>query len=325
MTTKSENKVSLWAIIGKFGGKLLSFFPKILKAAKLIKVGLFLATFASYSVLFSWKFAALILLTVGFHESCHVFAMRRVGIPTKGFYFLPFLGGVALASAKPKTFAQWCFVALAGPAGGFLLALITAAIYFTTHTPLFGVAASWMALINLFNLFPIAPLDGGHVIKAIALSLHKKAGVVFLAIIYALCIVALGKLHIELFVFFGSIGLIELLFGVWDNHRQQKEVNKLLAQRIEVWDKAGYIWYEGAYAPDKFIQHPTPEQRELAIQQHKSHLEDKLIEQHPEDLTKSQIWVVSLSYVALAAILLVLMHMTASIPGADIASEFLKG
>lgn len=322
MTTKTE-KTGVWALIGKLGGKFFAFVPKLLKATKLVKFGLFAASFASYAVLFSWKFAILIMLSVGWHEYGHIFGMKKVGIPTKGFYFLPFLGGVALASSSPKTFADWCKVALAGPVFGFALALLTAGLYFTTHIPLFGVAASWMALLNLFNLFPVSPLDGHHVLKAVAISLHKRLGLIAIAIVYAVCIVVLMKLHIGLFVFFGTIGLVELIIEFWVRRHNKKKVEEDLADYIERHKNRDWITTPETY---ELIENPTPEQRAENYEQKRQWFNKLygLNTKYPDDLTKPQMLLTLLSYVALVVSLLVLMNMTAHIPGADIASEFMR-
>jgi hypothetical protein len=77
---------------------------------------------------------------------------------------------------------------------------------------MWAAAASWLATVNLFNLFPISPLDGGRVTKALAFSFEKRVGFVLLGIGFALSIYLASKLHLSLLVFIGIIGLMEISF-----------------------------------------------------------------------------------------------------------------
>ena len=68
--------------------------------------------------------------------------------------------------------------ALAGPLTRAVLAAGTGLLYFATRNEAFAAAAAWMALINLFNLLPVVPLDGGRVVKSITCSIGSRTGLV---------------------------------------------------------------------------------------------------------------------------------------------------
>lgn len=189
--------------------------PKILKLAKTLKVGkvgLFAASAGAYSYLFTWQFAALILLMLFVHESGHIWAMKRCGIKTRGIYFIPFLGGVAMADEQFPSRRDEAYIAIMGPLWGLVLVVLAAIAYLVTENPFFAAAVSWMALVNLFNLLPINPLDGGRIIKSISYSIHSHLGFLLLV----LGVVASGflafKVGFGLFVFLLIVGVIELLF-----------------------------------------------------------------------------------------------------------------
>ena len=91
-------KAGLLTLAGKIFAKVLPVLVKSLKLLKFGKMGLAAASFAGYAILFSWKFALLLMIAVGWHESGHVWAMKKMGIKTKGFYFIPFVGGAAVAN-----------------------------------------------------------------------------------------------------------------------------------------------------------------------------------------------------------------------------------
>lgn len=85
-------------------------------------------TYASFLYLFDWMFAAVLLGLLLIHEAGHALAMRWVGLPVQGIYFIPFFGGMAVAAAPHKSEAERGFVALMGPGfsllstGAFLVA-----------------------------------------------------------------------------------------------------------------------------------------------------------------------------------------------------------
>lgn len=181
-TVNSSKYFGIILLFIKIGPKLLSIFLKMLKSAKAVKVGLATASMASYTILFSWKFALAIMLLLFVHESGHVWAMKRIGMKTRGFYFIPFLGGAAIPDeAFPNRWSE-VYVAIMGPIWGLWLSFAFAFVYVITLNPFFAAVAGWMAAINLFNLLPVNPLDGGRILKSIAFSIHSWVGIVFLAL-----------------------------------------------------------------------------------------------------------------------------------------------
>lgn len=162
----------------KLGPKLLVFAGALLKSFKGVKGGLAAASFASYAWLFSWEFAVLIVGSLVIHEWGHVRAMKAAGIPTKGFYLIPFVGGAAVPERAFNSRMEEQFVALAGPMYGLGQALILYAVFTATGHPLAAVAAAWVSLLNLLNLLPISPLDGGRIMKSIAFSINTGLGTI---------------------------------------------------------------------------------------------------------------------------------------------------
>ena len=138
----------LVVIVLKVGPKLLAILAKCAKGLKLGKLGMAGATAASYSYLYSWKFALLIMGMLFIHESGHIWAMKRHGMRTKGIYFLPFLGAAAVADeAFPSRRAE-TVIAMMGPLWGLLLCFATAIAYVQTENPLYAAVTTWMAVVN---------------------------------------------------------------------------------------------------------------------------------------------------------------------------------
>ena len=178
---QQENRVHLLLLLAVFGPKVLALFTKAFKALSAGKVALAGASLASYAWLTSWQFGAVILVSLVIHEYGHLRAMRALGIPTKGMYLIPFVGGAAVAERAFQSRFEEYHVALAGPLCGLAQAVLLFAAYKVTEMPLFGALAAWVALFNCFNLLPITPLDGGRILRAITYSLNSGlAGLAFL-------------------------------------------------------------------------------------------------------------------------------------------------
>lgn len=214
-----KNKTGLVALAIKLGSKFVTVLAKLAKGFKIGKVGLVGASLASYAYMFTWEFAVMIMFMLFVHESGHIWAMKRCGMKTKGIYFLPFIGGAAVSDDDFPSRGAEVFIAIMGPIWGFTLALLTGFVYVATENPLFAAAASWMAMVNLFNLLPINPLDGGRIMKSIAYSVHSRIGFVFLIIgILASGLLAF-KVGFGLFVFLLVISGVEIIF----EYKRQKE------------------------------------------------------------------------------------------------------
>ncbi|WP_372883302.1 site-2 protease family protein [Psychromonas sp.] len=167
-TVKEEKKFS---IVG-----LASLGFKLLKSAKIIKVVLAGASLAAYSWFFSFQFALSLLACLVFHEYGHIKAMQYFGMKTKGVYLIPFVGGLAVSDEKINTRWQDVVISIMGPTFGLLLSIACVLLYWITDNIFFAGLATFNSLLNLFNLLPILPLDGGHILKSISFSMNSKLG-----------------------------------------------------------------------------------------------------------------------------------------------------
>lgn len=145
-------------------------------AAKFVKIGLAITSIGAYALIFTWQFALVITGMLVIHEYGHLKAMHRVGMKTKGIFLIPFLGAAAVSEEDFPTRRDEVYIAIAGPLVGFALAVIAGLLYVLHPWPYFAAVASWMALINLFNLLPVTPLDGGRVVKSLTLSIKSWLG-----------------------------------------------------------------------------------------------------------------------------------------------------
>jgi Zn-dependent protease len=202
------------ANLAGLGGVLLAVVAKGAKVVSLVKVALIGASFGLYSVLFSWQFALVILISLFVHENGHIWAMKRCGMRTRGIYFIPFLGGAAVAEEAFPSRSDEAFVAIMGPVWGLALAVAVAVLYLLTGEPLWAAASGWMAFINLFNLFPVNPLDGGRIVKSAAFSLGSWLGIAVMVAGFLAAIVFAITFGYALLVFSLFIGGAEFFAEV---------------------------------------------------------------------------------------------------------------
>ena len=144
-----------------------------------------------YTVIFNWKIALLLMASAGFHEYSHLFAARKLGMKSKGFFLVPFVGGVALVGDRYKTLWNQAIVVIAGPFGGFVLAAVTAGVYLLTGIQFLAASATWMCMLNLFNLFPFSFMDGGQLLGTLTYSINRTLGLVCTTISTVVAVVLL--------------------------------------------------------------------------------------------------------------------------------------
>ena len=171
-------------------GLLLAKFKGL--ALLLLKVkflGTALTMFISigaYALLFPLWFAVGIVVLIWVHEMGHVVQLRREGIAASAPMFIPFLGAFVAMKQMPKDALAEARVGLAGPVLGTLGGLAALGLYALTGENLFLGLAYFDFIINLLNLAPLLPLDGGRAVGAMS-PVFQLLGLVFMV---ALCFVA---------------------------------------------------------------------------------------------------------------------------------------
>ena len=127
-----------------------------------------LVSIAAYALIWGWSFAVGFVLLLLVHEMGHVIQLRREGIEASAPMFIPFLGAVVAAKSLGDDAAAEARVGLAGPVLGTIGTLIPLVLWLATG------AEFWQALtyvgffINLLNLLPVLPLDGGRAMAALS-------------------------------------------------------------------------------------------------------------------------------------------------------------
>ncbi|MBV8688545.1 MAG: site-2 protease family protein [Candidatus Eremiobacteraeota bacterium] len=157
--------VALALLLAKFKGLLLLLLNlKWLFYAKyFLTFGLtFLLSLWVYALFFGWKFGLIFLVMLAAHEFGHFVAFRNYGLQVKLPTFIPLLGAFT-AGSMPRNAEQSAYIALAGPLTGLGASAICYAFGIYTHEKLWLAAAYLGAFINLFNMVPVPPFDGGGI------------------------------------------------------------------------------------------------------------------------------------------------------------------
>jgi Zn-dependent protease len=181
------------------------------KAALLGKATFFLAKFktaatmllsvGAYALIWGWKFALGFVLLIFVHEMGHVVVLKAQGVKASAPMFIPFLGAFVNVEGPQRSVAQEAASALAGPVAGLAGSAAVWGAAEATGSPLLKALAYSGFLLNLFNLFPVLPLDGGRVAGALhpSIWLVGMAGAVGLLIFHpsavAVLILAMGGLE----------------------------------------------------------------------------------------------------------------------------------
>lgn len=149
--------------LAKFGAPLLKFLPIFLKTGGSMLVSIWL-----YAMVGGWPFAVGFVLLIFVHECGHLVAARMMGLKVSAPMFIPFMGAIIALKEAPRNAWIEAFVGIGGPVAGAAGAAACHFAFSATGQPLWAALAGAGYFINLFNLIPISPLDGGRIATAIS-------------------------------------------------------------------------------------------------------------------------------------------------------------
>jgi len=149
--------------------KALLLLFKFAKFGPLLKsAGFMLLSVGAYALLFGWWYALGFVLLLLVHEMGHYVAARRlgmnVGLPT----FIPFVGAWIELKDQPLSVKQEAQIAFAGPFAGTVAAAVVLALSQWQQSTLLLALAYAGFFINLFNLVPVTPFDGGRIVAILS-------------------------------------------------------------------------------------------------------------------------------------------------------------
>jgi Zn-dependent protease len=188
--------VAVVLLASKAKGLLLA----LAKIKAVTTLGTMFISIAAYALVFGWPFAVGFVLLLLVHEMGHVIQLRREGVEASAPIFIPFLGAVIAAKSLGEDAAAEARVGLAGPILGTAGTLIPVAIWLATGSDLWRALAYVGFFINLINLLPVLPLDGG---RAMAV-LGPKIWIAGILVAVAAAVFFLGPIMILFVLLFGG-------------------------------------------------------------------------------------------------------------------------
>jgi Zn-dependent protease len=174
------------AVVGLLLVKFKGLALLLLKVKFLGTALTMLVSIGAYALLFPVWFAVGLVVLIWVHEMGHVLQLKREGIEASAPMFIPFIGAFVAMKQIPKDALAEARVGLAGPVLGTLAGIATLGLYAATQNPVFLGLAYFNFIINLLNLAPLLPLDGGRAVGAMSpvfqfLGLVTMVGLFFVA------------------------------------------------------------------------------------------------------------------------------------------------
>ena len=234
-TPKAAGRRSASGTLGAVGAAILAFALKfkflLFVGIKLLGVSwTFLLSLWIYVVIFGWRLAVVVMFVLLAHEFGHYFAFRAYGLPVRLPAFIPLFGAFT-AGAMPEDLEQDAYIALAGPLTGMGLAAVCYAVGLALHDRFWYACADISAFLNLFNMIPMPPFDGGRVVGALWAPLWIVGFVGFVAFSVVF--------HIPV-LFIAIIGLLGLpaMIAAFKGQVDPRAARMTFASRVRV-----SVWY----------------------------------------------------------------------------------
>jgi Zn-dependent protease len=161
--------------VAPIGVAILAFLAKIKtiilllpKVKLLATAGTMVVSVVAYATIWGYQFALGFVILLLVHEMGHVIALRREGIKASAPMFIPFLGAVISARSLGDDALAEARVGLAGPLLGTLGSAACLVVWLAGGDDYWRALAFTGFFLNLFNLLPVLPLDGGRAMAAMA-------------------------------------------------------------------------------------------------------------------------------------------------------------
>lgn len=165
---RSQNKLWVLSAIGIF---LVTKGKTLLSLLKFSKFGaFFISMFLSvwgYMLIFPFVTSLGLVLMLLVHELGHVYAAKRKGLPVSAPLFIPFLGALISMKKHPRDAVTEAYIAMGGPLWGSIGALVVFGAAYALDSGVLYAIAKIGFFLNLINLLPIHPLDGGRISTAV--------------------------------------------------------------------------------------------------------------------------------------------------------------
>jgi stage IV sporulation protein FB len=171
----------------------------------------------------NWTWVMILTAVVIFHEMGHFFAMKVYKYQELGIFFIPLMGAYVSGKKQEVSQKQSAVILLAGPLPGIILGLLSHFIAEQTDIYFFEKLAWILVFLNLLNLLPVYPLDGGQLLHRLFLDDYNILGKIFVIISAGLMIwVAINSAFFPLLFF--PFMMLTRMVGDMQHERIEKKI-----------------------------------------------------------------------------------------------------
>jgi len=193
------------------GAGVIALLSKVAIIGKfLVPFGSALLSIGAYALLFGgWQVGLGIVALLFIHEMGHFVIIRAKGLPASLPIFIPLVGAYVALRSMPQDARDEAEIAIAGPVAGAIAGAACYLIYLQTGLHLYLLLAYFSFLLNLLNLIPVSPLDGGRIVGAISRWIWP-IGLVLVAVAFFYT----RNILLLLLIWFGLMQTISLFRGM---------------------------------------------------------------------------------------------------------------
>ncbi len=288
-------------------------FKKTSFSRTVISLALFIAL--DYWIFKSW-FAVLLLVTVIFvHEAGHFIAMKFFGYKAVNMTFVPFVGAYVSGTATNLSRRNKLIVLLAGPLPGIIIGSILLLLHQNNYNETFRQLSILFLLLNVFNLLPVFPLDGGQFFQTLFFNGSRIIQLIFLSISLCSLIYFFFNLNyawtfliiaVLVLLRIGQINLINRVRKKLDEEGIDYACTYDDLTDEEYWQIRNVVISESRLLSRKFSTETQSSDEQLIIK----HIENVLVPAYKDDLTASNKIIFTLVWFAAFALpVLLWMHL----------------
>jgi stage IV sporulation protein FB len=145
---------------------------------------------AAFYLIFKWEITYVVILAcvILIHELGHYVAMSIFKYKDLSIFFVPLVGAFASGSKERVSQRQDVIILLAGPVPGIIIGVILYYFGLRDQSVFLIRTSNILIMINLFNLLPIMPLDGGRVIKSLFFESGQIINMIFIILSIAVLV-----------------------------------------------------------------------------------------------------------------------------------------
>ena len=174
----------------------------------------------------SYSAIAMVIVLTGvvvFHELGHFLAMKIYKYRELGMFFIPLLGAYVSGKKQEVSQKQSAIILLAGPVPGIFLGIILHFLAIHFELDFLNTVAWILIYLNVLNLLPVYPLDGGQLLHRLFLDDYNILGKIFVilsVVLMSWVAISSGYLFLLLFPFM----MISKMIGDLQHERIEKKI-----------------------------------------------------------------------------------------------------